>query len=121
MKLKKVGFFRELRHGDEDGASLKELINHISQKNESKIISYLNQGKLFITCLGINRDVLDRSSPFISPPHILTDGFWTWPNDLPYYIEKYHVRLPDEFISHMQSKNWIISPESEINLEVLEL
>jgi len=31
---------------------------------------------------------------------LLTDGHWTWRNDLAYYVENYRIGLPDEFIQH---------------------
>lgn len=36
MKLKRVGFFRELKHVDRFGMSLKEAVCNTSSKNENK-------------------------------------------------------------------------------------
>jgi len=39
---------------------------------------------------------------FIPPLSMQTDGVWAWPNVLAYYVERYHCRLPDEFVSHVR-------------------
>jgi hypothetical protein len=38
----------------------------------------------------------------------LSDGVWVWPVGLVVYVEKYHVRLPDEFINHMKQYDFKI-------------
>ena len=29
---------------------------------------------------------------------VLTDGEYIWKNDLPYYVDKYNIKLPQSFI-----------------------
>ena len=121
MKLKKYGFFKELRHGDENGISLKVLINKNASTNEDKFVKYLKKGVVFIACPGIVKDVLDEKGGIIGSPHILTDGVWAWPADLIYYIEKYHIKIPNDFEKHMMDNSWIPPIEGNINFEELEL
>lgn len=81
MKVKQVGAFRELPHGDKaSGLTLRECI---------------------------------------STPHE-ADGTWAWYGDLAYYVEKYHVRLPNEFIEHMKMNNWMVSPEDTVDIDNLQ-
>ncbi len=121
MKLKKYGFFKELRHGDENGISLKDLVNKNASMNEEKQVNYLKKGTVFIACAGIVKDVLNEKDGIIGSPHILTDGVWAWPADLIYYVEKYHIKIPDDFAKHMMDNNWMPPSEGNINLEELEL
>jgi len=107
MKLKNAGFFKELPHGDKSGISLAENVSDTAIENEEEIIKYLDNGELFISCPGIATDVMDKNK-IAGCPNIYTDGVWTWPGDLVYYIRHYHVKLPEEFISHMKSNGWII-------------
>jgi hypothetical protein len=64
-------------------------------------------------------DVLTKDSRPIAPLATLTDGVWVWPADLAYYIETYHVRLPDEFAEHAASNSWI--PPKLTHADLVEL
>jgi hypothetical protein len=115
IKLKRVGFFKELGHGDEQGQSLKASIADTPQEHEAEILYYLEHGILFIATPGIVFDVLANSRKIIGAPHILTDGIWAWPKDLVYYVKKYHCRLPEDFVEHMKSRNWEPPTKEEVD------
>lgn len=108
MRLKKFGFFRELGHGDPDGPKLRELRSSSAQPHEPQIVEYLRMGLLFIACPGIVCDCLKSDKAPIASPDILTDGVWAWPGDLPYYVEHYHVALPEDFVGHMSQSHFTI-------------
>ena len=57
MKLNRVGFFRELKHGDEFGLSLKKADRINSTEDEDKIIEYLDSGITFCVTAGLVSDV----------------------------------------------------------------
>lgn len=118
-KLRLVGFFSELPHGIPSGGSLRSLLSRCSQENEEKIVNYLRNGKCWVACPGIAKDVLSEVDIIIGAPHTLTDGVWAWPNDLAYYVEKYHITLPKDFMTHLANNEWKV-PEV-MNLKDLEL
>jgi hypothetical protein len=64
-------------------------------------------------------DVLDSESTVPLLAHLFTDGEYLWRVDLAYYVEKYHLQLPDDFLTHMKSRNWLPPCEEEINLQLL--
>jgi hypothetical protein len=102
-KLIKVGFFRELEHGDTSGPSLDESRTDTPSPDEDRIARYLDAGHLYSASEGMVEDWLaDDSDLMIGAPHILTDGVYAWPADLPYYVRNYHVRLPRHFVMHIQ-------------------
>jgi hypothetical protein len=107
-KLKKVGFFRELRHGDSDGPLLKEAISKDRSENIEKILNYLHNGHFFIMAPSVVTDVLSDEKKEIGILAIQTDGVWAWPSDLTYYADKYGVSLPDEFIKLMANRGWAV-------------
>jgi len=121
MKLKSIGFFQELDHGDPSGPRLVELVRGNPQPEEPKIVNYLRNGILLMGCPGLVSDVLDEDAGIIGPPHIMTDGVWAWPGDLPYYIEKYHLALPDEFLDYLRSKDLNPPAAGDFDLSCLEL
>lgn len=119
MRLKRAGFFRELRHGMPEGPQLRSLASELPQENERQIVSYLKSGVLFIATPGVVEDVL-APGHLIGSPHILTDGVWAWPGDLAHYVEKYHVRLPAEFVTHMENQDWAPPSDESVSLDRLE-
>ena len=121
MTLKMAGCFRELPYGEKMGPSLKSCIADRPQENEGQIIQYLKSGVIFVACMGVFKDILDETSDVWIAPHILTDGNWLWYNDLSYYVERYHTRVPPEFVRAMKLNQWQVPPESSIDLNELEL
>ncbi len=121
MKLKRVGFFRELDHGDPNGPKLVEHVSDHPQPDEDRLVDYLRGGILLIGSPGVVYDVLDNKAGPVGSPNILTDGVWAWPGDLPYYVEKYHLRLPKEFVEHVRGRSFRPPVEGEIDTCELEL
>lgn len=117
-KLKQVGFFKELPHGDPRAASLCESKNQLNDDLVKCITDYLESGVLFIACPGLARDALSANKEIIGTLGILTDGVWAWPADLSYYVNKYKVGLSLDFLEHMKRNNW---QKGEFNITELEL
>lgn len=104
--LKPVGFFRELRHGMRTGPSLAESVRPQAGDDEDKIVRYLQLSPTFAASGPMVDDVLDPSNKAVASLETATDGQWMWPRDLAYYVEKYHVELPEEFVNHMRQQDW---------------
>jgi len=125
MKLKRYGFFSELEHGDPDGVSLIGLrdTGRWDANEKPLAVEYLRSGVLLVGCPGVVTDVLAGSdggeAEAIGSPHVLTDGEWAWPADLAYYVDRYNVPVPDEFLARMRAANWR-APEVK-DLQSLEL
>ncbi len=116
-KLKRVGYFREMRHGDPTGASLHNARQAQASADEAQLVNYLDAGNILVATAGPSIDVLDPDQPKIASAHVMTDGVYSWPGDLGYYVNKYHVRLPDEFLAHMASNNWNVPAVNRIALQ----
>jgi hypothetical protein len=39
----------------------------------------------------------------------LTDGCWVWPEGLAIYVDRYHVKLPDDFLRFARANNFALS------------
>jgi hypothetical protein len=105
-RLKQVGFFRELRHGDPHGPSLMEARGGLSHENRAAILHYLRSASILCVAACLFDDALDSSRQSIDNLAIATDGEWKWPTDLPYYVERYEVAIPEEFLAHIQANGW---------------
>jgi hypothetical protein len=119
MKLKPVGFFRELEHGLPDGPSLATVRSDNSDKEEGRILRYLQCGVVVVASPGVVRDVLDERHPIIGSCDILTDGSWAWPTDLVHYVRRYHVLLPTQFVDFMRQNQWKVPKKIDVrSLEI---
>jgi SUMO ligase MMS21 Smc5/6 complex component len=76
--------------------SIKELIN-MPIKEKKKVIGYMKKCKVVAVAPAIVRDVIN---PEIKIPELLlmSDGKYEWRSDVIYYVEKYDMELPEEFI-----------------------
>ena len=113
------GFFQELEHGRPNGGSLAANVQLKPELFEDQVLGYLKSGNLLVGSPGIGCDVLSEDGSFSGPYHILTDGSWAWPQDLAFYVEKYHVKLPKEFVEDMRAKNWACPLLSEAQIQEL--
>lgn len=120
-RLIKLGFFRELEHGDTSGASLGESRADTSSPDEDRVATYLDAGHLYMASPKMVEDWLaDDPDVMIGPAHILTDGTYVWPADLPYYLRKYHVCLPKHFLMHLARNNFQIPANVDVGSLNLE-
>lgn len=73
------------------------------------IVDYLKSGMKIQCYLGYSHCRMDSSIPDkIMGDSELTDGVYVWPEGLPLYVEKFSIRLPDEFVEHASSLNFQI-------------
>ena len=119
-KLKRAGFFRELRHGFPEGPSLRDSIPQSGAKAAAPLVAYLSNAPVLLFTRGVVRDFLEPGT-VIGPPHIRTDGVWCWPSDLAYYVEKYSCQIPEEFASYMKARNWRPPRDEDVNFGEVEL
>jgi hypothetical protein len=119
VRLQFVGRFRELRHGDPDGPSLRSLIREQSRADEANLIEYLTTASIYIWSPGLVGDVMDPRKLDVATPSIATDGVFAWHMDLPYYVATYHVELPDTFVRHAAARDW--KPPILSHSDLLEL
>lgn len=123
-KLIPVGFYRELSRDPNAEDALPSItadISNFSQEHEEKVVAYLRNG----ICIGARGcyvdDVLDPSSRVPLVAHTYTDGTYYWRLDIAHYVEKYHLRLPSDFISHMASMNWKPPTKEQVDIDALKV
>jgi hypothetical protein len=106
-KLIRVGFFREMPHGEPTDPSLAAERAGAPAPHQDAVVAYLQGGHLFIATPSPTTDVIDRRT-LIGPPHYLTDGRYVWPGDVAHYVRAYNVRLPDEFVEHVVASGGVV-------------
>jgi hypothetical protein len=96
-----IGQTREIYH-DDKYPSIMKLINK-PIKDKDKVLSYMKRCQVDAAAPAILRDVIN---PDYKIPELLlmSDGTYGWRSDVIYYVEKYDMALPEDFIAHVLNK-----------------
>lgn len=122
MHLHQVGFFPELNHGHPTAPTIHNRLPAHHVPNIPHIVTYLNAGTVYAVAAGPTLDIFKHPARhIIGPLSLHTDGTWLWPSDLAYYVQHYHVALPDDFIAHMRAQHWTPPQLSEDQVRTLRL
>jgi hypothetical protein len=98
--MKVVGLFRELGiEIDQSTQSIHDVAGALSSDKVDAVVRYLNSGVPVFDVMGATSDPFDRSIQIPGGPSLVTDGVWIWRYDLAYFVQRYLVGLPDEFVS----------------------
>lgn len=108
--LKEAGFFRS-------AADISGAAKPAESSWESMAARYLEQGQIVLVSPSWVDDLLNTQVRRICQYSILTDGTWIWPSALVYYLKTYHVVLPEEFLMHMESNNWLVPELDDSELD----
>lgn len=97
-----IGLFREL------DAQLSQNLNSIhdfawglSSDIADIIFEYLINGVPVFDVMGVTVDPFDGTIIITGGPSLVSDGEWIWRSDLSYFVKKYRVKFPDEFIAYV--------------------
>jgi hypothetical protein len=110
--LKEVGFYRSAEE-------VRAAARPVENPWERMAVRYLEQGRVVLASPGWADDLLDEQVTMICRYSTLTDGTWIWPSDLAYYVRTYHVVLPEDFLRHMASRDWVVPGIDDAELETI--
>ena len=83
-----------------------------------KTIDYLSKGMVILSYMEISTDELGNN---IAPLEILTDGNWVWPSYFQFFLKrKLNLRIDDEFINFIRSKDFVMDDISTDKLKELQ-
>ncbi len=108
MNLVRTGYFKEMPHAETTDPSIRNFIGKsIVNDTESELVyNYLRHAPVLAACTGFASDVVNPDKGVSGVPSCMTDGVWVWPGDLAYYVDNYSLKISDEFLKHMKSRNW---------------
>jgi hypothetical protein len=100
-----VGFFREMGNDENDAPSLIASRGRRTPANKDKVVGYLRGGRMATFSPGYAPDYFDgrRDAGTYSTR---TDGTFTWPDYLAFYVEQYDVALPQDFERFIEARSW---------------
>jgi hypothetical protein len=124
VKLKPAVYFREFPFGIGTDPSMREFMAEGPWTNQDKILEYLRSGHVLALTMGADlTDWFDR--PHKANPVIngqaeggttpLSDGEWFWYASVIHFVERYNVRLSEEFTQHAAKQQWRVSDELDKN------
>lgn len=97
-----LGFFAENGLSMANNGSINQFIVSKVDYDKGKIVNYLQNGKKESICPKNTYDIISGKmiATFF---YVLTDGEYVWKSDLPYYVDKYNIELPKNFIEKVTS------------------
>jgi hypothetical protein len=97
--MKALGVFRELAAANiRQHESIFDAVGKLDRAHVSEIAAYLESGVILCAVMGVTVDPLNDSCTIGGGPSLLSDGVWIWRADLAYFVRKYRVALPMEFV-----------------------
>ena len=93
-----IGQTREI-YKDDKYPSIKELINR-PIREKKKVIEYMKKCKIMAVAPAIVTDLVNPEIKF-TELFLMSDGKYEWRSDVIYYVEKYDMELPEEFVQHV--------------------
>ena len=71
------------------------------EAERQRVADYLSRGQVVASFMGASRC---RLCSCINGSHDLTDGAYLWPEGLSHYVLDHSVRLPAEFLEHIERR-----------------
>lgn len=115
MALRRIGFFREQRHGDEAGPSLRDAVAEpLAVEHRAAVAQYLQSGSVLAATSERTDDALDPTRRDVSGINVCTDGDYVWSQDLAYYVRVYGAGVPDDLVARA-----LKGPPPELSIDEL--
>ncbi|WP_327728402.1 hypothetical protein OG250_18465 [Streptomyces sp. NBC_00487] len=108
--IRRAGFYASA----EEVSAVATSVEHPWERSAAR---YLEEGEIVVAASQWVDDLLDARSKRICQYSVRTDGVWVWPSSLVYYVKKYHVKLPAEFLNRMTLKDWTVGELGEDAVE----
>lgn len=114
MSVRYVGFFDEIPDATFTDSVARESIHDWLGESVSyprdRVLRYLDSGHPVVERMSSAPDVLDETITIRGGESTLTDGEWVWRWDLTHYVDRYPLRLPEEFLRTMERNDYTPPP-----------
>lgn len=113
--MKVIGVFRELGRGIAPSVpSIHSLVGTLSADDVALVVDYLRSGTVVVDVMEAVIDPVDSVTCINGGSSLVSDGVWVWRADLAYFVEKYRVGLPSDFLVHARRLRHAIADPSII-------
>lgn len=100
---------------------IEEFTRKTPPSDEEAVRDYLMNGHEIFVAMGVIGDVLGSDYRIVGGDSIFTDGEWVWRGDLWFYVHRYHVSLPEEFLEKVRSHNYEVPSVPDSILEEIHV
>lgn len=83
--------------------SIKDYMHREPYKSKETVLKYLRGGNVHMVTASKIVDAISGEATNIELV-FMNDGKFSWSSKIPYYVDKYNLRLPEEFESHIMNK-----------------
>lgn len=83
---------------------LENISNERPERADELIAFVMNAGQLYIGTTAHSKDILTGEDTGMRG-NIRQDEEYSWPIDLAYYVDRYNLMLPDDFVEHILSRS----------------
>lgn len=90
-----IGLFREKNGGN--NPPFAKMRDSLTKSEKDKLVRYLKNAECIAAMPAIFRDAF-TGEIITGDTVILSDGEYEWFSDIPYYVEKYDMKLDEEFV-----------------------
>lgn len=97
-----VDRFKEI-YKDDSLPSIYDFIGEKTYKDKDLVLRYLKSGKKGAVAPAKIKDVITKEYIDIELC-CYTDGYYAWRSDLIYYVDKYNLKLQDNFVNYIKQK-----------------
>jgi len=80
--------------------SIKEDLHKEPYKSKDAVLKYLRKGKVHMVTASKISDIFS-GKPTNEELVYMDDGKYSWSSKIPYYVDKYNLRLPEDFEKHV--------------------
>lgn len=91
-----IGFYKE----NTNDATLPSIYDDINRftGDKDKVLKYMKKCRVLAAAPAILQDVIS-GKPINKELTFMTDGVYGWRSDLIYYIDKYDLKIPTDFLN----------------------
>ncbi len=98
-----IGKYNELAP-DMGFPSIKEHLHNEPYKSKDAILKHLRGGNVHMVTASRVVDAISGETTNIELV-FMDDGKYSWSSTIPYYVDKYNLRLPKDFEDHILKQN----------------
>ncbi|MFE6862793.1 hypothetical protein [Nocardia sp. NPDC057668] len=103
MPLNPVGLYREMYNGKHaELPSIHDSFSELRIEDRDSVLAYMRSAPVVFDVLDVADDLIDGADRIMSASSLISDGTWIWRLDSIYYLSRYDLGFPEDFLRHVR-------------------